>query len=38
MGTSFLDAIDEGYNLIISGNAASDIMNKLAGENPDSRF
>lgn len=35
---AFLDAIDEGYDLIISGNAASDIMNKLAEENPDSRF
>lgn len=35
---AILDAIDEGYNLIISGNAASDTMNKLAKQHPDSKF
>lgn len=35
---AILDAIDEKYDLIISGNAASDIMNKLAKEHPDSKF
>lgn len=35
---SILDAIDQNYDLIISGNAASDIMNDLAEKHPESRF
>ncbi|WP_282925935.1 BMP family ABC transporter substrate-binding protein [Helcococcus kunzii] len=35
---ALLDAIDGGYDLIISGNGSSDIMNKLAKENKDLKF
>ncbi len=35
---AFLDAIDEDWDLIISGNAASDLMNTIAKDNPEKRF
>lgn len=35
---TFLDAIDENWDLIISGNAASDLMNSLGAKNPEKHF
>ena len=35
---AFLDAVDENWDLIISGNAASQLMNSIAMDNPDHRF
>ena len=35
---TFLDAVDEDWNLIITGNAASDLMNRIAEENPEQKF
>lgn len=35
---AFLDAIDEKWDLIISGNAASDLMNDIGKKNPEKRF
>ncbi|CAM3633403.1 BMP family ABC transporter substrate-binding protein [Erysipelothrix urinaevulpis] len=35
---AFLDAIDQDWDLIVSGNAASDLMNELAAKNTEKRF
>lgn len=35
---AFLDAVDENWDLIISGNAASQLMNIIAMDNPEHRF
>lgn len=35
---AFLDAVEEDWDLIISGNAASDLMNTIAADNTEKRF